>query len=51
MPKAEKKLVQGPDGKDGYSWSLPYRVSKLRMDQDAKKEVCSTFDVVFHDAI
>ena len=51
VPKAEKKLVKGPDGREGYSWSLPYRVSKMRMDQDAKKEVCTTFDVVFHDAI
>ena len=50
VPKAERKLIsQG--GQEGYSWSLPYRVSKLRMDQDAKKDVCSTYDVVFHDAI
>lgn len=30
---------------------MPYRVSKLRYDQDSKKQVCSTYDVVFHDDV
>ena len=27
---------------------MPYRVSKPRHDQDNKKVLCSTFDIVFH---
>ncbi len=32
VPKAEKNEVVGKDGKKGYNWSLPYRVSQLRHD-------------------
>ena len=37
-----------PDGRSGYSWQLPYSVSKNRHDQDKNGVLCSTFDVVFH---
>lgn len=37
-----------PDGKSGYAWSLPYRVSKGRHDQDKNGDLCGTYDVVFH---
>lgn len=40
-----------PDGRKGYSWQLPYRVSKPRHDQDKKGDLCSTVDVVFHSDI
>lgn len=40
--------VTNPDGKRGVTWSLPYRCSKGKHDQDNKKEVCMTYDVVFH---
>ena len=51
VPKAEKIPTTGPDGKPGYSWSLPYRVSKQRHDQDKEKNLVSTFDVIFNDDI
>lgn len=35
----------------GVNWSLPYRVSKLRHDQDNKKALVSTYDIVFHSDI
>jgi hypothetical protein len=37
-----------PNGTKGTSWSLPYRVSKGKPDQDAKGTLCMTYDVVFH---
>ena len=51
VPKAEKELCKQPDGTSGYNWKLPYRVSKLRHDQDNNKELVSTYDVVFHDEV
>lgn len=51
VPKPEKRQVVGADGSPGFNWSLPYRVSKLRNDQDQKKELVSTYDVVFHDEV
>ena len=41
----------GKDGKKGQNWSLPYRVSQLRHDQDSEKNLCSTYDVVFNEEI
>jgi len=35
----------------GYTWQLPYRVSKPRHDQDNNKELCSTVDVVYHPEV
>lgn len=32
----------------GQHWKMPYSVSKLRYDQDKKKRVVTTVDVVFH---
>jgi len=37
-----------PNGQRGTSWSLPYRVSKGKPDQDNKGTLCMTYDVVFH---
>ena len=37
-----------PDGKSGTSWSLPYRVSKGKHDQDNTGGICMTYDVVFN---
>lgn len=51
IEKPERELITGPDGKSGYNWKLPYRVSKVRHDQDNKKQFCSTYDVVFHPEI
>lgn len=48
IEKPERKHVTTPDGKSGYSWSLPYRVSKGRHDQDKNQQLCSTYDVVFN---
>lgn len=39
------------DGKRGTAWSLPYRVSKGKPDQDNKGVFCMTYDVVFHDDV
>ena len=37
------------NGKEkGYAWSMPYRVSKGRHDQDTKGNFVTTYDVVFH---
>lgn len=38
-------------GKKGMSFDLPYRVSKARLDQDNKGEICTTYDVVFHPEV
>ena len=51
IQKPEKELTTGPDGKQGYSWKLPYRASRIRYDQDNKGKVCNTYDVVFHNDI
>ena len=44
----EQRTETGPDGKRGTAWSLPYRVSKGKPDQDNKGQLCTTYDVVFH---
>jgi len=50
LEKPQREWVtQG--GQSGYTWSLPYRVSKGRYDQDSKKVLCTTYDVVFHDDV
>jgi hypothetical protein len=46
-PPEQRREVR-PDGKEGTAWSLPYRVSKGKPDQDAKGVLCTTYDVVFH---
>jgi hypothetical protein len=46
-----RKHKQKKDGNEGYSFELPYRVSKPRHDQDNKKEMCSTFDVIFNPEV
>jgi len=43
-----KKVEKFNNGKRGYTFELPYRVSKGRPDQDSKGDVCTTYDVVFH---
>jgi dynein assembly factor 2 len=48
VDKPQKEQLTNADGKTGWNWKLPYRVSKLRYDQDTKKQVCATYDVVFH---
>lgn len=48
VEKPQQETVTQPNGERGTHWSLPYRVSKMRHDQDNKEELCSTFDVVFH---
>lgn len=48
MEIPEQQTQVGPDGKKGTAWSLPYRVSKGKPDQDAKGALCYTYDVVFH---
>ena len=48
VDKPEQKEQVMPDGKKGNAWSLPYRVSKGKHDQDNKKRVCMTYDVVFN---
>ena len=40
-----------PDGKTGMSWSLPYRVSKGKHDQDNSGGLCMTYDVVFNGEV
>lgn len=32
VDKPKKEYVKMPDGKAGYQWQLPYRVSKIRHD-------------------
>lgn len=51
VEKAAKEPCIRPDGTRGFNWRLPYRVSKLRHDQDASKNMVSTYDVVFHDEV
>ena len=36
------------NGKKGYSFSMPYRVSRGRHDRDSKGVYCQTYDVIFH---
>ena len=51
VQKPKRELVTGPDGNKGYTWQLPYRVSKGRHDQDKNGDLCTTYDVVFHPEI
>ena len=51
VEKAAKEPCLRPDGSRGFNWRLPYRVSKLRHDQDASKAMVSTYDVVFHEEV
>jgi hypothetical protein len=46
-----KKVKRMQNGKRGYSFELPYRVSKGRPDQDSKGVICTTYDVVFHPEV
>lgn len=48
VDKPQQQTVTNAKGERGTNWSLPYRVSKMRYDQDSKKDMCTTFDVVFH---
>jgi len=32
VDKPKKEYMKTPDGKSGYAWQLPYRVSKARHD-------------------
>jgi len=36
------------NGKKGYSFSMPYWVSKGWHDWDSKNVYCMTYDVIFH---
>ena len=51
VDKPSKDKCANPDGSVGYNWRLPYRVSKLRHEQDHNKELVSAYDVVFHDEV
>lgn len=51
VDKPQQREQVTPDGKKGMAWSLPYRVSKGKHDQDTKKRVCMTYDVVFHQDV
>lgn len=46
-----KKVERSQNGKKGFSFELPYRVSKGRPDQDNKGSICTTYDVVFHPEV
>jgi len=46
-----KKIEKMQNGSRGYTFELPYRVSKGRPDQDTKGEICTTYDVVFHPEV
>lgn len=46
-----KKVERVQNGKRGFSFELPYRVSKGRPDQDTKGTICTTYDVVFHPEV
>jgi len=46
-----KKIDRVKNGSRGYTFELPYRVSKGRPDQDNKGELCTTYDVVFHPEV
>ena len=48
VEKPKREFQKAPDGRTGYAWQLPYRVSKNRHDQDKDGVLCSTFDIVFH---
>jgi hypothetical protein len=48
VEKPEQRDQIDAQGKKGSAWSLPYRVSKGKHDQDNKKRVCMTYDVVFN---
>lgn len=51
VEKPKKEQVTQPNGNTGYSWSLPYRVSKGRHDQDKTGALCATYDVVFNSDV
>ena len=51
VEKPEQERVTLPNGQTGANWKLPYRVSKLRYDQDAHKAVVSLYDIVFHNDV
>tara|TARA_B110000285_G_C15120381_1_gene616755 strand:+ start:348 stop:791 length:444 start_codon:yes stop_codon:yes gene_type:complete len=51
IEKPTQEHHKRPDGSSGVNWSLPYRVSKLRHDQDNKKDLVSTYDIVFHEEV
>ena len=49
--EAPRKIERINNGKKGYTFELPYRVSKGRPDQDVKGEICTTYDVVFNPEV
>jgi hypothetical protein len=51
IEKPTQEHTSRPDGSSGVDWSLPYRVSKMRHDQDNKKALVSTYDIVFHEEV
>lgn len=51
VEKPKKEYATMPNGKSGYSWQLPYRVSKQRHDQDKHGDLCGTFDIVFNSDV
>jgi len=51
IDKPKQEQHKRPDGSVGVNWTLPYRVSKLRHDQDNKKQLVSTYDIVFHEEV
>ena len=51
LEKPNQKTTTMPDGKTGTSWSLPYRVSKGKHDQDNNGALCMTYDVVFNGEV
>ena len=46
-----RRVERKRNGKTGYSFDLPYRVSRGRLDQDTQGVVCTTYDVVFHPEV
>lgn len=49
--EAPRKVERMNNGKRGYTFELPYRVSKGRPDQDVKGDICTTYDVVFNPEV
>ncbi len=41
--------VPEPKSNENNMWSLPHLLNKGRHDQDKKKKICTTFDVVFNE--
>eukprot|EP00357_Protocruzia_adherens_P016078 CAMPEP_0115012540 /NCGR_PEP_ID=MMETSP0216-20121206/24806_1 /TAXON_ID=223996 /ORGANISM="Protocruzia adherens, Strain Boccale" /LENGTH=731 /DNA_ID=CAMNT_0002381633 /DNA_START=194 /DNA_END=2389 /DNA_ORIENTATION=- len=48
VDKPTSQPVTNKDGAKGSTWQLPHVVSKGRPDQDNKKEICMTYDVIFN---